>query len=95
MVRDAFLSSEMVRIDCQGLEKSDYKKIGCKLRVRIYSFSLSAKMRCMHLNINWLVMGSTFFLSVSDMSCDGNGSINILALFMQTVYMTWTLCLHM
>ncbi|KAK2965856.1 hypothetical protein RJ640_027143 [Escallonia rubra] len=33
MVRDAFLTSELVRIDCQGLDKSDYKKIGCKLRV--------------------------------------------------------------
>ncbi|KAG6582581.1 CRS2-associated factor 1, mitochondrial, partial [Cucurbita argyrosperma subsp. sororia] len=32
MVRDAFLCCELVRIDCQGLEKSDYKKIGCKLR---------------------------------------------------------------
>ncbi|KAL0002601.1 hypothetical protein SO802_016382 [Lithocarpus litseifolius] len=32
MVRDAFLSCELVRIDCKGLEKSDYKKIGCKLR---------------------------------------------------------------
>ncbi|XP_060668835.1 CRS2-associated factor 1, mitochondrial isoform X2 [Ziziphus jujuba] len=32
MVRDAFISSELVRIDCQGLERSDYKKIGCKLR---------------------------------------------------------------
>ncbi|CAL5382864.1 unnamed protein product [Camellia sinensis] len=32
MVRDAFLASELVRIDCQGLEKSDYKKLGCKLR---------------------------------------------------------------
>ncbi|XP_057753872.1 CRS2-associated factor 1, mitochondrial [Arachis stenosperma] len=32
MVRDAFLSSELVRIDCTGLERSDYKKIGCKLR---------------------------------------------------------------
>ncbi|KAH7577827.1 hypothetical protein JRO89_XS01G0304700 [Xanthoceras sorbifolium] len=32
MVRDAFLVSELVRIDCKGLEKSDYKKIGCKLR---------------------------------------------------------------
>lgn len=32
MVRDAFLVSDLVRIDCQGLEKSDYKKIGCKLR---------------------------------------------------------------
>lgn len=33
MVRDAFISCELVRIDCQGLERSDYKKIGCKLRV--------------------------------------------------------------
>ncbi|KAM6601251.1 hypothetical protein CsatA_020860 [Cannabis sativa] len=32
MVRDAFLFADLVRIDCQGLEKSDYKKIGCKLR---------------------------------------------------------------
>lgn len=32
MVRDAFLTEELVRIDCQGLEKSDFKKIGCKLR---------------------------------------------------------------
>ncbi|WJX82455.1 hypothetical protein P8452_65209 [Trifolium repens] len=32
MVRDAFLLCELVRIDCQGLERSDYKKIGCKLR---------------------------------------------------------------
>lgn len=32
MVRDAFLVEEMVRIDCKGLERSDYKKIGCKLR---------------------------------------------------------------
>ncbi|XP_065864797.1 CRS2-associated factor 1, mitochondrial [Euphorbia lathyris] len=32
MVRDAFVVSELVRIDCQGLERSDYKKIGCKLR---------------------------------------------------------------
>ncbi|CAN0824588.1 CRS2-associated factor 1, mitochondrial [Linum grandiflorum] len=32
MVRDAFIVSELVRVDCQGLERSDYKKIGCKLR---------------------------------------------------------------
>lgn len=32
MVRDAFLTNELIRIDCRGLEKSDYKKIGCKLR---------------------------------------------------------------
>lgn len=32
MVRDAFVVSELVRIDCMGFERSDYKKIGCKLR---------------------------------------------------------------
>uniref|UniRef100_A0A2P2JYA3 JHL05D22.2 protein n=1 Tax=Rhizophora mucronata TaxID=61149 RepID=A0A2P2JYA3_RHIMU len=32
MVRDAFLVNELVRIDCQGLERKDYKKLGCKLR---------------------------------------------------------------
>ncbi|KAL3829605.1 hypothetical protein ACJIZ3_018407 [Penstemon smallii] len=32
MVRDAFLAEELVRIDCKGLPKSDYKKIGCRLR---------------------------------------------------------------
>lgn len=32
MVRDAFLSDELVRIDCRGLPRSDCKKIGCKLR---------------------------------------------------------------
>ncbi|CAH9059176.1 unnamed protein product [Cuscuta epithymum] len=32
MVRDSFLTDELVRIDCRGLPRSDYKKIGCKLR---------------------------------------------------------------
>ncbi|XP_047976304.1 CRS2-associated factor 1, mitochondrial [Salvia hispanica] len=32
MVRDAFLSDELLRIDCKGLPRSDYKKIGCKLK---------------------------------------------------------------
>lgn len=32
MVRDAFLVEELVRIDCTGLDKSDHKKIGLKLR---------------------------------------------------------------
>lgn len=32
MVRDALLVEELVRIDCTGLDKSDYKKIGVKLR---------------------------------------------------------------
>ncbi|XP_019260044.1 PREDICTED: CRS2-associated factor 1, mitochondrial isoform X2 [Nicotiana attenuata] len=38
MVRDAFLTEELVRIDCKGLPKSDYRKIGCKLRKEMYAF---------------------------------------------------------
>lgn len=45
MVRDAFLADELVRIDCKGLPKSDYRKIGVKLRV---SFSYaSIKIGCL------------------------------------------------
>jgi hypothetical protein len=41
MVRDAFLADELVRIDCKGLPKSDYRKIGVKLRVNLsYVFTL-------------------------------------------------------
>ncbi|KAI3833887.1 hypothetical protein MKX03_012375 [Papaver bracteatum] len=36
MVRDVFLTEEMIRIDCKGLNKSDYKKIGYKLRIVIW-----------------------------------------------------------
>ncbi|KAK9074960.1 hypothetical protein SSX86_003279 [Deinandra increscens subsp. villosa] len=32
MIRDAFLVEELVRIDCRGLERKDYKKLGSKLR---------------------------------------------------------------
>lgn len=32
MVRDAFLVDELVRIDCEGLPRSDFKKIAVKLR---------------------------------------------------------------
>lgn len=32
-VRDAFEQNEVVRIDCTGMETSDHKKIGAKLRV--------------------------------------------------------------
>ncbi|XP_076906238.1 CRS2-associated factor 1, mitochondrial-like [Bidens hawaiensis] len=32
MIRDAFLVEELVRIDCKGLERKDYKKLGAKLR---------------------------------------------------------------
>lgn len=44
MVRDAFLVSELVRIDCLGLEKKDYKKIGAKLRVSAHVVSLSVTL---------------------------------------------------
>lgn len=32
-VREAFEACELVRIDCQGLNPSDYRKIGAKLKV--------------------------------------------------------------
>jgi len=32
MVHEAFKQNELVRIDCKGIEKIDYKKIGAKLR---------------------------------------------------------------
>ena len=32
-VREAFEECELVRIDCQGLNKSDTRKIGAKLKV--------------------------------------------------------------
>ncbi|KAK1431600.1 hypothetical protein QVD17_08070 [Tagetes erecta] len=32
MIRDAFLVEELLRIDCQALERKDYKKLGSKLR---------------------------------------------------------------
>jgi RNA-binding protein YhbY len=32
-VREAFEECELVRVNCQGLNKSDYRKIGAKLRV--------------------------------------------------------------
>ena len=33
-VRDAFEGNDLVKIDCEGLNPSDFKKIGAKLRVR-------------------------------------------------------------
>lgn len=38
-VKAAFRIDELVRIDCRGLNPSDYKKIGAKLRVRLISSS--------------------------------------------------------
>ena len=32
-VREAFEECELVRIDCQGMNGSDYRKIGAKLKV--------------------------------------------------------------
>lgn len=39
-VREAFEECELVRINCQGMNGSDYHKIGAKLRVRhiLYGF---------------------------------------------------------
>ncbi|RLM93903.1 CRS2-associated factor 2, chloroplastic [Panicum miliaceum] len=35
-VRDAFEGNDQVKIDCDGLNPSDYKKIGAKLRILMY-----------------------------------------------------------
>lgn len=32
-VRDGFLFDDLVKLDCKGLNPSDYKKIGAKLKV--------------------------------------------------------------
>lgn len=32
-VRDAFEGSELVKVNCQGMHASDYKKLGAKLKV--------------------------------------------------------------
>lgn len=42
MVRDAFLTDELVRIDSKGLPKSDYRKIGVKLRVSLLCAYINA-----------------------------------------------------
>lgn len=36
-IREAFEVCELVRINCQGLNSSDYRKIGAKLKVSIMS----------------------------------------------------------
>lgn len=37
-VREAFEECELVRINCEGMNGSDYRKIGAKLKVRKYTF---------------------------------------------------------
>lgn len=37
-VREAFEVCDLVRVDCQGLNPSDYRKIGAKLKVCTVSF---------------------------------------------------------
>lgn len=42
-VREAFEECELVKINCQGLNESDFKKIGAKLRVFFCFLSLMKK----------------------------------------------------
>jgi len=35
-VKEAFEVDELVKVDCQGLNPSDYKKIGAKLKVSLH-----------------------------------------------------------
>lgn len=45
-VRDAFEGSDLVKIDCEGLNPSDYKKIGAKLRVQLIPMPFSVSCHC-------------------------------------------------
>lgn len=38
-VREAFEECELVRINCQGMNGSDYRKIGAKLKVCKFNFA--------------------------------------------------------
>ena len=42
-VREAFEECELVRINCQGLNGSDFRKIGAKLKVFFYFLHLITK----------------------------------------------------
>lgn len=35
-IREAFEACELVRINCQGMNPSDYRKIGAKLKVKLF-----------------------------------------------------------
>lgn len=47
-MRTAFEGLQLVRIDCRGLQPSDYKKIGAKLKVGIHFYweGLNQESRC-------------------------------------------------
>ncbi len=52
-VKEAFEVDELVKVDCQGLNPSDYKKIGAKLKVSFHpayhlcsSFVMCLVIRC-------------------------------------------------
>lgn len=40
-VKEAFEECELVRINCQGMNASDFRKIGAKLRVGAFFFSFT------------------------------------------------------
>ncbi|PWZ03955.1 CRS2-associated factor 2, chloroplastic [Zea mays] len=54
-VRDAFEGSDLVKIDCEGLNPSDYKKIGAKLRdlVPCVLLSFDDEQILMHRGKEW------------------------------------------
>ena len=47
MVREAFEECELVRINCQGMNGSDYRKIGAKLKVcKLSLFAMAMLLKC-------------------------------------------------
>ena len=61
-VRDAFELSPLVKVDCPGLEPSDYKKIGAKLKV-FKSFSSASSYQS--LLVDLFIFHTVRFLSDS------------------------------
>lgn len=49
-VRDAFEEYPLVKIDCKGLQPSDYKKIGAKLKVRSILLLFHGLLICLCFN---------------------------------------------
>lgn len=45
-IREAFEACELVRINCQGMNPSDYRKIGAKLKVKLFPVLVNAIVRC-------------------------------------------------
>lgn len=80
MVRDAFLTDELIRIDCQGLERRDYKKIGCKLRVKLCYIHPLCESTCFNIMNNSIYLLLLLVTSLFILEIEGEGTYFFLIL---------------